>query len=101
MATFLCLNEVFYDGPWVWSSAAQVDLPSPTGFAKAAEQAVTEFDRGEYPIALGNEAIDVMLLVKSQASGEIRRFRVERHVRYLAFQDNTVQPPKEDAHESV
>lgn len=101
MAIFFVLNECFYEGPWSWRSAVQIDLPSPTDFAKAAEQAVTEFDMGEGPIILGDEAIDIMLLVKSQASSEIRRLRVERHIQYWAFQDNTVQPPREDAHASV
>ncbi len=96
MATFLCLNERFYDGSFSWGYAVEVDMPSPLDFAKAAEQALATFDMGDGPI-------DTILLVKQAASGEIKRFRVEVRVdtRYLAFQDNTIQPPREDINAPV
>ena len=96
MATFLCLNEKYYDGSFSWGYAVEVDMPSPLDFAKAAEQALAIYDMGDEPGG-------TILLVKQSASGEIKRFRVEKHVqtRYSAFQDNTIQPPKEDSNASL
>ena len=96
MATFLCLNERYYDGSFSWGCAVEVERPSPLDFAKAAEQAMANLDMGDDPNA-------TIMLVKQSASGEIKRFRVEVHVetRYSAVQDNTIQPPQENINATV